>query len=349
MRAFTPDFSISADGNDLTAAIRDRLLRLTIADQSGNTSDSVKIVLDDRDHAIRLPRTGAELAISLGYKENGLIDMGKWTVDEIELSGPPDTLIISAKAANTSTRNTKSGKADTLRSVKTRAWDNIAIADICKTIANEHGYTPRIADKYATGSPPAIGAPVTHLDQREESDLNFLTRLAKDYGAVCKPVRDYLLFVEKGTPVSATGRVLDSISLTPKDMTSWRATLADRGKYVAAIAHYHDHATAKRIPVRAGKPSGVPVTSVTGTFADEQSARAAATARLASLNRGATTLSLTMPGNALIASGSPLALIGFRDGSNGTYHATSVTHTLDAGGYKLNMEGKMAAGNFRAL
>jgi len=339
MRAFTPDFSISADGNDLTALIRDRLVRLTITDQSGNTSDSLKITLDDRDHAISLPRTGAELSVSLGYKESGLIDMGKWTVDETDLSGPPDTLAISAKAANMSSRKTKGGKADTLRSNKTRAWDNIAIADICKTIASEHGYQPRIADKYATGSPPAIGAPVTHLDQREESDLNFLTRLAKEYGAVCKPVRDYLLFVEKGTPVSVTGRVLDSIAITPKQVTNWRATLADRGKYLAAIAHYHDHATAKRIPVRAGKVSGVPVTSVPGTFADEQAARAAAEARLASLNRGTTTLYLTMPGNALIASGTPLVLSGFRDGANGAYHAKSVTHTLDAGGYKTTCEG----------
>jgi len=344
MRAFTPDFAISADGNDLTALICDRLIRLTISDQSGNTSDSVKIALDDRDHATALPRTGAELSISLGYAEAGLVDMGKWTVDETELSGPPDTLIISGKAANTSTRTTKSGKADTLRSVKTRAWDNIAIADICKTIASEHGYTPRIADKYASGSPPAIGAPVQHLDQREESDLNFLTRLARDYGAVCKPVRDYLLFVEKGTPVSATGRLLDSISITPEQVTRWRATLADRGKYVAAIAHYHDHATAKRIPVRAGKAAGVPVTSVPGTFADEQAARAAAEARLASLDRGASTLHLTMPGNAMIAAGSPLVLSGFRAGANGTYHATSVTHTLDAGGYKITIEGESLQG-----
>ncbi len=342
MRAFTPDFSISADGNDLTAAIRDRLLRLTIADQAGNTSDSVKIVLDDRDHAISLPRTGAELAISLGYKEDGLIDMGKWTVDEIELAGVPDTLTISAKAANMSRQPTKGGKADTLRSAKTRAWDNIAIADICKTIAHEHGYQARVADKYATGNPPAIGAPIPHLDQREESDLNFLTRLASDYGAVCKPVRDYLLFVERGTPISATGRVLDKVTIAPAGVTTWRASLADRGKYVAAIAHYHDHASAKRVPVRVGDASGVPVASVPGSFANEQAAHTAAAARLAALNRGATTLHLTMPGNALIASGSPLALSGFRAGVDGNYHATSVTHTLDAGGYKTTLQGEAA-------
>jgi phage protein D len=75
-------------------------------------------------------------------------------------------------------------------------------------------------------------------------------------------------------------------------------------------------------------------------LADEQAARAAAEARLASLNRGATTLNLTMPGNALIASGSPLSLSGFRDGANGTYHATTVTHTLDDGGYKTTAQGE---------
>jgi len=340
MRFITPDFQISADGKDNTAMIRDRLIRMTLSDQAGNTSDSVKIELDDRDHSISLPRTGAELSIALGYKESGLIDMGKWTVDEIELSGSPDTLVIRAKAPNMSSSTTKGGKADTLRSAKTRAWDNIAIADICKTIAQEHGYQARVAEKYATGNPPAIGAPIPHLDQREESDLNFLTRLARDYGAICKPIRDFLLFVEKGTPVSATGRVLDAVQLTPRDVSTWRTTLADRGKYVAAIAHYHDHATAKRIPVRIGSLSSVPIANVQGTFATEQAARAAATARLASLNRGASRLHVTMAGNALIASGTPLVLSGFRTGVDGKYSATTVTHTLDASGYKLTAIGE---------
>jgi len=338
MRAYTPDFSIAADGKDVSAQLHDRLLHMTIEDKAGDTSDSVTIALDDREHAIALPRTGAELSISLGYKEQTLVNMGKWAVDELALSSAPHTLTIKAKAANMSASTTKGGKADTLRSSKTRAWDNIAIADICTTIAKEHGYQPRIAQKYATGNPPAIGAPIPHLDQRDESDLNFLTRLARDYGAVCKPVRDFLLFVEKGTPLSATGRVLDSIALAPNMVTSWHVTLADRGKYVAVIAHYHDHATAKRIPVRVGAGSGTPVTSVQGSFANEQAARAAATARLAALARGARRLHLTMPGNPLLASGSPLVLAGFRDGVDGAYHTTSVTHTLDAGGYHTSLE-----------
>ncbi|MDQ7010713.1 MAG: contractile injection system protein, VgrG/Pvc8 family, partial [Mariprofundaceae bacterium] len=231
------------------------------------------------------------------------------------------------------------GKGDALRSVKTRAWDNIAIADICKTIAGEHGLTAKVASKYATGNPPAIGAPINHLDQNNESDLNFLTRLAHDYGAICKPVRDYLLWVEKGTNISATGRVLDSVSITPDQVTTWRATLADRGKYVAAIAHYHDHDTAKRIPVRIGSASGVPITSAVGTFTDEQAASAAATAKLAAVNRGATTLHMTMPGNALIAAGSPLMLGGFRAGVDGGYISDMVAHELSGGGYKTTLTG----------
>jgi len=93
------------------------------------------------------------------------------------------------------------------------------------------------------------------------------------------------------------------------------------------------------VPVRIGQTSGTPITTTPGTFADLQAATAAATARLAAVNRGATTLHMTGPGNPRIASGSPLLLRSFRDGVDREYHAINVTHTLDAGGYKTTCSG----------
>jgi len=335
----TPDFTIAADNIDATAIIRDRLISMTITDKAGNLSDSLQLVLDDRDHAIALPRTGAELSVALGYKQTGLVDMGKWTVDSIEMMSPPQTMTISAHAANLSSAATKSGKANTLREPKTRAWDHISIADIVASIAETHGYTPRVAAKYATGAPPMIGAPVQHLDQHNESDLNFLTRIAKQYGAVCKPIRDFLIFVEKNTPLSVTGRVLDGVNLTPKLVRNWRVSIHERGKYVAATAYYHDIATASRLQVRVGSVAGSPITTVIGTFADKQAAIAAADARLKAVNR-ITSLSINMQGNAFLASGTPISLSGFRQGADMTYTAESVTHTLNKQGFVTTVDGK---------
>ena len=46
--------------------------------------------------------------------------MGLYTVDELELSGPPDTLTIRAKAANI---------RSSLKEHKTRAWDDTTLGD----------------------------------------------------------------------------------------------------------------------------------------------------------------------------------------------------------------------------
>ena len=75
-------------------------MSLTVSDRAGLHTDTVEIRLDDREGHIDLPNKGAELKVSIGDKEQGLVQMGLYTVDEIELSGPPDTLIIRAKAAN---------------------------------------------------------------------------------------------------------------------------------------------------------------------------------------------------------------------------------------------------------
>lgn len=42
------------------------------------------------------------------------------------------------------------------------------------------------------------GIHVTHLDQTEEPDLHLLTRLAREHGAVAKPVAGFLVFVPRG-------------------------------------------------------------------------------------------------------------------------------------------------------
>jgi len=96
----TPKFRVLADSLDVTAKIADRLKRLVVSDEAGHNSDAVEIELDNRDGAIAIPRTGAELEVFMGYSETGLTRMGLFTAGDISLSGPPDTLTIQGHAAN---------------------------------------------------------------------------------------------------------------------------------------------------------------------------------------------------------------------------------------------------------
>ncbi|MBL4703968.1 MAG: hypothetical protein JKY54_05575 [Flavobacteriales bacterium] len=81
-----------------TSIIRDRLLSIRITDESGFTSDTVEIQLDDRYGKIEWPKHCAELDVHFGYKEQGLTQVRFYIVDEVEHLSPPDSLIIRGNA-----------------------------------------------------------------------------------------------------------------------------------------------------------------------------------------------------------------------------------------------------------
>ena len=156
---------------DVTAAVRERLLGLRVSDEEGYRSDTVEISLDDRGGMVELPRRGAELKVELGYEESGRVSMGRYTVDEVELSGPPATISIRAKAAD---------MRATLKQRKTRSWHQISIGDLVATVAAEHGLESRTAEDLR-------GIVLPHVDQTDESDLHLLTRLGEQYDAEGRP------------------------------------------------------------------------------------------------------------------------------------------------------------------
>lgn len=320
----TPAFTIFANRQDISAIVHDRLVSLSVSDRAGSRSDTAELRLDDRDGTLELPPKGAELEISLGYEETGLVKMGLFTVDEIELSGPPDIMIIRAKAAD---------MRKSLKEHKTRAWENITLEDLVGTIAAEHQLQPSIE--------ATLGAVIIpHLDQTEESDLHLLTRLARQYDAVAKPASGFLLFVPKGQAKTATGRTIPAVAISRNQASSYRVTLADRGKYQAVQAYWHDTADGIRKSVQVG--NGEPVFSLRHNYPDAERATAAATAKLDALNRGVATASLTFDeGNPALAAEARLTLSAFRKGLNGDWIATEVSHNLSDDGFSTRADAEV--------
>jgi len=316
----TPDFRIIADATDITAALRDRLLSLSVSDAAGIESDTLEISLDDRDGVIALPRTGAELTVELGYKNAGLQRMGIYTVDEVGLSGPPQQMTIRARAADL-----RQG----LKKPRTRSWDEVWLADIVRSIAAEHGDEARVGQVFESEA-------LVHIDQADESDLHFLTRLARERGAVAKPAGGLLLFVPAGEAKSASGRTIAPVTLGAGAVSRWEVTLAERGKYPAVTARWFDTASAAERTVTAG--SGEPVFTIGRRYPDEQSAASAARAKLAAFARGLATLRLSCPGDPLLIAEGRMTVAGLRSGADGDWIITRVTHRLDGGGYVCDIE-----------
>ena len=233
-----PVFSVVVDDRqDVTHRIRERLLSLMVTDEAGRQSDTAEIRLDDRGGAAALPRKGAEMEISLGFDGEEATVTGRYTVDEIELDGPPGSITIRARGAD---------MRSSLKAQKTRSWDDVSIGDLVASIAADHGLEPRVGRSLRA-------VRISHLDQTDESDMHHLTRLARDYDAVAKPAGRRLLFVPRGEAKSATGKSMPTVRIRPEDAGKWRVTLADRGEYRSVRAHWREARDAMRMRETAGR------------------------------------------------------------------------------------------------
>ena len=320
-----PEFRVIADSKDITAAVKDRLLSLRITDEAGFKSDLASLALDNRDGKVAIPRTGVELEILLGYKETGLVRMGVFKVDGVSVTGPPDALSISARAADM-----MSG----LKARRTRSWDDTTLGDLVRTVAQEHGSGARVNADLDRVSLP-------HVDQTEESDMQLLTRLARDNGAVFKPAGGNLVLAPRGEAKSASGAAMPLVQLARKDLVSWTMQAADRGKYQGVAAYWHDHDGAERTAVTVG--SGEKLFTLPGTYPDADAATRAAQAKLDAFQRGTATLDLTLVGRPSLGAESRVSVTGV-PGIVGEWIVATAQHTLDGQGLRTELQAETPKG-----
>lgn len=320
----TPDFRVIANQQDITAKIQDRLIDLTVTDEAGFQSDRAEIRLDDRDSKLTFPPTGAELEIWMGYKGKPLSQMGRYVVDEIGFNLPPATITITAKAAN---------MHNGLKEKRAQSWHGVFLRDIVATIAARHGLEPKVSHAFQEIF-------YQHIDQTNESDLHFLTRLAKEHDAIAKPVLNYLVYVPRGEAKTVTGQSLAVVSLDRGDLKNLSYRKTERSKYNSVKAHWHDSANATKQTEIIGLDG--PAFVLPHTYPNASEAKQAAVAKYHNLNRGTATLSAaTAIGNAAIRAEGRIQLSGVRVGVDGLWSVTSVTHTLTSTNYTTSFNAEI--------
>ena len=318
---------VTSDGEDVTSVLEDRVLSIEITDEAGIVADSFRMELDDRDGAVAMPGSNVTLQVWLGYAGQTLLDMGTYTVDEVELNDSARSMSISGKSAN---------MVATLKSWKKRSWDKKlnpsgTLGGIIRTVAKEHKLEPAIAKEFES-------IKIDHLDQTYESDMNMLTRLAEQYGAVCKPAGGRLLFVKRGAGQAADGSPLPTVTLVRSvdDLTNVRVSYNERASYARVGAHWHSKGKAKVQYVYAGE--GEPVMFVRHPYKTERDALAAADAKLRKLKRGRTSLTLDCVGRPELCAEMPIEVLGVRDGVDGAWICTRATHRYTGNGLTTSLE-----------
>lgn len=325
----TPDFRIIADETDITETLRPRLLSLSVSDEVGLQSDALELALDDRDGKIEIPPLGVTLSVYLGYRPSlaslgqtlgGLTYLGTFAADEVETSGPPDTLYIRATAAD---------MGGDIKSQRNRHWHDATISDIATAIAAAHELTAKVADD--------LGAiRYEHLDQSNESDIQLLTRIATDHDAIATIKNGVLILTPKGAGLSVSGKTLPPRAVLKTDLTSWSVTQITRANYKSVVAAYHDMADGERKEVTAG--NGSPTQRVRQVYKSEAAARRAAKAKLDEVGRAQDRFRCSLPGAPDIQAGGVIETTGFKAALNTKWTVRRITHRLSSGGFLTTLE-----------
>lgn len=318
-----PTFRIVADGKDITALINDRLLSLRTSDKPGMDSDDFELRIDDRDQAVALPTRGAGIEVYLGYTGQALTRLGRYTVDEIELSGPPDTLVIRGKASD------MRGSGKTVRS---GSWENVPLQQIVRDVAARNGWQPVCP----------VQTKVPRVDQLNESDYNFITRLAKQYDCTAKLADGKLLVMPRQGGQTASGKNLSPVVLRRDDLSRYQFRLGDRNTQKAVRTKHQDKKSGALKVVELDNddlPNGLPaVHTDRHIYPNKSAAEQAAKARLAAFNRSSAGVRLEMAGRTDVFAERSIIVQGIKPGLDGEYLAEAVEQLFTSSGWTTTVE-----------
>lgn len=318
-----PTFRIVADGKDITTLINDRLLELRVSDKPGMESDDFELRIDDRDQAVALPTRGARIEVYLGYTDKALVRLGRYTVDEIEVSGPPDTLIIRGKASD------MRGSGKTVRS---GSWENVPLQQIVRDVAARNSWQPVCP----------VQTKVPRVDQLNESDYNFITRLAKQYDCTAKLADGKLLVMPRQGGQTASGKNLSSVVLKRADLSRYQFRLGDRNTQKAVRTKHQDKKSGALKVVELDNddlPNGLPaVHTDRHIYPNKSAAEQAAKARLAAFNRSTAGVRLEMAGRTDVFAERSIIVQGIKPGLDGEYLAEAVEQLFTPSGWTTAVE-----------
>ncbi|MBB3953412.1 contractile injection system protein, VgrG/Pvc8 family [Novosphingobium sediminicola] len=256
------------NGTDLADKIDPRFLSLTLVEKRDGSADELTLSLQNADGKLAVPSAGQILSLALGWESRfdafpvGLVDKGRFRVDEVEESGPPDQIVIRARSADL---------AGTYAKRRNRVWHDTTLGALISEIAARHGITARV-------HPDLAAQPIEALEQHNKSDMALVQDLGKRFDAVATWKDRKILILPKGGTTTAGGKSIPTITLTRQDGWNWRFIRAERGGQKGVEAQYHDGASGARKTVSQGAGDAYRLKHI---YASKSSATRAAKSNLA--------------------------------------------------------------------
>lgn len=354
----TPDFTIKIETKDKTENIRPRLISLKLTDNRGLQADQLDLTLDDSDGQLVMPPFGAKVALEIGWKGQPLANKGTYIIDQVTYQGAPDTIKVVARSADFS---------GTLDVKVTDSYPDMTIGEVVEKIAKRNGLTSDVRPEIAKKK-------IKHIDQTQETDGTFITRLATLVGAVATIKKDKLQFFPPGQGLTMSGKAISLLNLNREDGDKYEYQLFKRDDYSGVEAKWYDQKKAKQKGITVNTvpmvtPSVNPVhpaakniaavaqqdpgkSYVFGSnkklyvlnthFSTREEAEEAAKAKWQELQRNRATLKILLAlGAAELIPETPVKAQGFKSViDNQKWLITSILHTINASGFttQLNLE-----------
>lgn len=249
-----PAFTLTVEGNDITALVAANLVNLTLTDYGAGEKKSDEVSFAVVDDKLALPAKGVKVALSVGFGTQR-VSKGTFVVDSTASGASANLPRIVQVTARAYSKSAAKGHS-TLQSQKHRSWTNVTLGDLLNTVATEHGLAPRIDDSLAAKK-------LEHEDQAAESDMNLITRLAARYGAVSKVTHDSWVVMPREATKTSRGNDIKMVTIIPSQVSRWSyrnnsdhpdSSKAGGGTHVIRYFDVTDGGKVKSITVGSGEP-----------------------------------------------------------------------------------------------
>ncbi|NAW66707.1 contractile injection system protein, VgrG/Pvc8 family [Photobacterium halotolerans] len=173
-----------------------RLKSWRLEDGNGLEGDSLTLVLNS-DDIDGLPPKGEPYLVKLGDVVRDTFQISKRSFG----LSPREVTLVCTVAPFSITDSTG------YRERKSASWDKTTLAQVVSDCVAPHGYAIFV-------HPRLQKIEIEHIDRTDESTQAFLSRLAKQFDAIAKPVNDTFVVVPIGEVKSATGKAIETITLS---------------------------------------------------------------------------------------------------------------------------------------
>ena len=220
------------------------------------------------------------------------------------------------------------------KTTRSGSWESVSLASIVNDVAARNGWQPVCP----------MGTVVPRADQLNESDFNFITRLARQYDCTAKVADGKLLVLQRQAGQSASGKVLGAITLTRSDVSRWQFRLADRITHKAVSTQHQDKkpaswpsspwtTTKPRTACRQYTPTA---TSIPTNLPPNKRPRP--DCQPSTFNRSTAAVRLEMPGRTDLFAERMINTQGFKPGLDGEYLVDSVEQVFTQSGWSTTVE-----------